>query len=116
MAEPRRWFDPSQPQTLQTAVILCYVLGVLGVLFGFGQPGFLVSLALIPAGFGVANEKRWGYWLGVVLSAINVVVALTILKIVGFNLQALANLGFMVAVLALFLHRHSREYQRVWFK
>ena len=116
MAEPRRWFDAAPPQTLQTAVILCYVLGVLGVLFGYGNQGFLVSLALIPAGYGVANEKRWGYWLGVVLAGINVLVAALIVKLSGFNIEAIANLGFMVALLALFLHTQSREYQRVWFK
>jgi hypothetical protein len=116
VAEPRRWFDSTQPQTLQTAVVLCYLLAVLGVLFVFGNPVLLFSLALVFAGYGVANEKRWGYYLGIVVGAINVLAALAVLKYSGFSLPALANVGFMVAVIALFLHPQSREYQRVWFK
>ena len=29
-----RWFNPSQPQTLQTGVLLCYLNAVFGLLFG----------------------------------------------------------------------------------
>ena len=116
MAEPRHWFDSTQPQTLQTAVVLCYILAVLGILFGFSSPVLLFSVALALAGYGVANEKRWGYYLGIVVGVINVLAALAVLKYSGFSLPALANVGFMVAVVALFLHPQSREYQRVWFK
>ncbi|HUI03631.1 MAG TPA: hypothetical protein VLZ77_08810 [Acidimicrobiales bacterium] len=117
MAEPRRWFDPSQPQTLQSAVMICYVITALSLLFIlFGSFPELAVLGLGVAGYGVANERRWGYWLGVVLAALNALVWLALLAESSFQLGFLINLGFMVALAALFLHPQSREYQRVWFK
>ena len=65
--QTRRWVDPSQPQTLQIAVFLLYAQAVLLLLFGaFLSP---VGLALIAggvgAGYGIANEQKWGYGLGI---------------------------------------------------
>ena len=116
MAEPRRWFDPSQPQTLQSAVMICYVITALSLLYIlFGAFPQLAVLGLGVAGYGVANEKRWGYWLGVVLAALNALLWLGTL-VVTHALAAVITLAFMVALCALFLHPQSREYQRVWFK
>ncbi len=65
MAEPRRWFDPSQPQTLQGAVMLSYVTAAISLLLVlFGAYPLVISLGLGAAAYGVANEQRWGYWLG----------------------------------------------------
>jgi hypothetical protein len=116
MAEPRRWFDPTQPQTLQNAVILCYIIAAFAIVFLLVSTPNPVSLFLGVAGYGVANERRWGYWLGIALAGLNVILWLLILYLGGFNIGALVNLAFMVALLALFLHPHSREYQSVWFK
>jgi len=116
MAEPRRWFDSSQPQTLQGAVMLCYVIaafGILSVLFG-AAPG-IIALATGVAGFGVANERRWGYWLGIVLSVLTALLYLLLL-VDGFPKSILINLVFTGVLIALFLHPQSREYQRIWFK
>src|SRR5579884_3026240 len=68
----RRWLDRSQPQTLYMASVLLYInavflllallvygiggLGILGLVLLFGQVG---------AAWGIANEKRLGYYLGV---------------------------------------------------
>jgi len=115
MAEPRRWFDPSQPQTLQGAVMLCYATAVLGVLsLLFGSAFALSSLALGVAGFGVANERRWGYVLGIVLSGLMVLLYLYLLATGIFGI--VINLLFIGVLLALFLHPQSRHYQRIWFK
>lgn len=126
MAEPRRWFDSSQPQTLQGAVMLSYltaVFGLLGIVRG-SYVGFeIVPLGLGVAAWGVANEKRWGYWLGVVLAVITVIedigFAFVVLRItsVSFLLfDALIQLFFGVVVAVLYLHPHSRQYQHIWFK
>ena len=73
MAEPRRWFDPSQPQTLQGAVMLSYLTAALSLLWIlFGAYPLVISLGLGAAGYGVANERRWGYWLGIVLAGLSV--------------------------------------------
>ena len=121
MADDRRWFDGSQPQTLQGAVILCYltaVFGLIGLLArAYPQAGplaELVPLALGAAGFGVANEKRWGYRLGVALAAFNVLVDLYVLIRAGFGIAL--TLLFAVVLLGLFLHSQSREYERIWFR
>ncbi len=115
MAEPRRWFDPSQPQTLQGAVMLCYVTSALSLVWIlFGAYPLIVSLGLGVAGYGVANELRWGYWLGVVLAGLS---ALTLLLFVFSGAYGVVlNLAFMVVLVALFLHPQSRAYQRIWFK
>jgi len=115
MAEPRRWFDPSQPQTLQGAVMLCYITGALSLLWVlFGAYPLVTSIGLGVAGYGVANERRWGYWLGIVLAGLTVLVLL--LALLSGVTAILLNLVFMVVLVFLFLHPHSREYQRIWFK
>ena len=116
MAEDRHWFDSSQPQTLQGAVMLCYVLaafGLLWILLGAYPLAEIVPLALGAAGYGVANEKRWGYRLGVVVASLNVLIYLYLL-VLGFFAIVL-NLLFAGVLLALFLHPQSREYERIWF-
>lgn len=107
--ETRRWTNPSQPQTLQIAVLLFYLDAVMAVLFGaFLSPlGLLLLAAYIASGFGIANEKRWGYVLGLVTAGVGVIFVLG-----GGNL---INLLFAVALVALLLHPQSRDYQRIWF-
>ncbi len=115
MAEPRRWFDPSQPQTLQGAVMLSYFTAGLSLLFVlFGAYPLVFSLGLGAAAYGVANERRWGYWLGIVLAGLSGL--LLLLAVVSGSHSLIINLVFMVVLFALYLHPQSREYQRVWFK
>jgi hypothetical protein len=117
MPDDRRWFDGSQPQTLQGAVMLCYltaVLGLISLVLGTYPVAEIVPLALGVAGFAVANEKRWGYRLGVVLASLNALVAIWILLLGG--VAFLINLLFAVVLLGLFLHSQSRQYERIWFR
>jgi hypothetical protein len=117
MPDDRRWFDGSQPQTLQGAVMLCYltaVFGLIAIVLGTYPLAEIVPLALGVAGFGVANEKRWGYRLGVVLAALNVLIDIWVLFLGGFAI--LLTLLFAVVLLGLFLHSHSRQYERIWFR
>lgn len=113
----RKFFDQTQPQTLQIAVALLYLRAALLFLEG----GFLSALGLVlMAGFvggayGIANEKKLGYRVGVAVAVINL----------GFLLQfgldttvryLLIDLLFAVGLVALLLHPQSRDYQRIWFK
>lgn len=122
MAEARKWFDSSQPQTLQGAVMLSYLTAFFGILSLVGGAGIfaIIPLAIGAAGFGVANEKRWGYGLGVGLSAFNVVESAVLLFLVGISalgtLSVLLSILFAVILFALYVHPQSREYQRIWFK
>jgi hypothetical protein len=116
MADDRRWFDSSQPQTLQGAVMLCYftaAFALVYILLGSYPAAEIVPLALGVAGHGVANEKRWGYRLGVVLAGLNVLVDVYVLFLGATGI--LFTLLFAVVLLALFLHTQSREYERIWF-
>ena len=117
--QTRRWVDPSQPQTLQIAVFLLYAQAVLLLLFGaFLNP---IGLALIAgglgAGYGIANEQKWGYGLGLVVAFFPFIfrIAYDGLNHV-FATGDVIELMFEVALVLLLLHPQSREYERIWFK
>ncbi len=110
-----RWVDKTQPQTLVIATIVMYINAVLGLITRYAFLGSGLGLVLVlgpvAAGWGIANEKKWGYWLGVVLTAVMVAFLVT-----SFGLGGIISLLFYVALLALLLHPQSREYRRTWFK
>jgi hypothetical protein len=112
-----RWINHSQPQTLQTGTMLLYVEGVLGVLLG-SYGGLFVCVAMVVGGFGVANDKRWGYGIALAAAVLNV---LFIFRFWGVaqaftNVDPLLSLMFGAALVGLLLHPMSRSYQRIWFK
>ena len=113
--QTRRWLNPSQPQTLQIAVFLLYINAVFGLIGGgFSTIGLLIVAGGIGAGFGIANEKRWGYGLGLVMAFLPFLFRLAF----GGSLlgASIVNLMFEIALVALLLHPQSRDYQRIWFK
>jgi uncharacterized RDD family membrane protein YckC len=104
--ETRRWTNPSQPQTLYMATFLLYINAVFDVIFsGFNPIAVVIGAVQVAAGFGIANEKRWGYMLGIAVAGVRVLFALGLLI-------PLITAG---ALLALLLHPQSRGYQRIWF-
>ena len=111
-----QWFNPHQPQTLQSAVILCYIQAVFTLLsIGYlGAFGLLLLVGLGGGGFGIANEKKWGYTLAVAAAVFQVGISLA-LGGLG-NIQVLIGFAFDVLLVVLLLHKQSREYQRIWFK
>ena len=109
-----RWVDRTQPQTLMSATILMYINAVFGIIYGqaFVFPlGTLLVLGPVAAGLGIANQKKWGYWLGVVLTALMVAYLVRY-----FSYGAVISLLFYGALLALLLHPQSRAYRKVWFR
>ena len=63
---------------------------------------------------GIANERKWGYGLGVGMAF-----APFVLRVMygGSLLGAdIITLLFEIALIALLLHPQSRDYQRIWFK
>lgn len=114
----RRWTNHSHPQTLQIAVFLLYFDAVLIALSGGLVSVFGLALVAgnVGAGYGIANDKRWGYVLGVVMSLLGLSVYIQALS-AGAGLLDVGPIGLMFAVaqLALLLHPQSREYQRIWF-
>jgi hypothetical protein len=91
-----------------------YINAALGVHLGavFVSP-FLAILVLGPvaAGWGIANEKKWGYWLALALTVIEVLYLL-----LHFSYGSVISLIFYIALVALLLHPESRAYRRTWFR
>ena len=73
--------------------------------------GTVLVVGPVAAGWGIANEKKWGYWLGVGLAVLQVAFML-----LYFSVGAVLNLIFYVALVALLLHPQSRAYRRTWFR
>lgn len=125
------WINNRQPQTLYIAQILLYVSAVSALVFGgtgvgvienrLGQLVIVLLLTFGAAGgaFGIANEQKWGYLLGIAAAIAPFVVRLLIWRradlseAIQWNLFGLV---FDVAVLAALLHRQSGEYQRIYFR
>jgi hypothetical protein len=113
-----KWVDRTQPQTLMMATIVMYINAGFGLIYGqefvvLGPVplGALIIAGQVAAGLGIANEKKWAYWLGVGLTAVFLAYL-----IVHFSFLSMVNVIFYGALLALLLHPQSREYRRIWFK
>jgi hypothetical protein len=116
--EQRQWINRTQPQTLYIATIFCYIDAVFGLLGG--EVTVLVGLVMVgllgAGGFGIANEKRWGYLCAVGGAVLQLAVLLLVFGASVFTSTAILSLLFDGALVALLLHPMSREYQRIWFK
>ena len=113
-----RWINQHQPQTLVTATILCYVEAVI-VLLNIGLIsiiGLALAAGLAAGGYGIANEKKWGYGLAVAAS----ILLLLLYLVAGIhqltNVFVIIPIIFVAALVTLLLHPMSRDYQRIWFK
>ena len=144
----RRFFNPSQPQTMQVAVFLLYANVVVALLFRSGGEGLfaaaanavlrgeppysgatllgnLIAVLFVVGSAGsaylIANEKRIGWRMGVVVAAAPLV-AIAIVLTIGYprraSLGSVIGIGFLfdVALLALLLHKQTRDYEKIWFK
>lgn len=102
-----------------SAVFDVIFLQFLATIYGF-PIGIVMLAAFVAAGYGIANDRRWGYNLGVAAAGLQVAVyvALPIMLDVAiiFDPLFLLNALFPVALFALLLHPMSRDYQRIWFE
>lgn len=115
--ETRRWTNPTQPQTLQIAVFLLYINAVFTALLG--GLGSIIGIALVAGGaaggFGIANEKRWGYNLGLAMAFLPFILRIAFNGVENMLGGSIINLMFEIALVALLLHPQSRDYQKIWF-
>ena len=126
--ELRRWFNPHQPQTLQTAVFLLYIRAVLAILpitsstYGrYWGDGVAVIAGLVMAlsALGIANDKRWGWRLAIAVTVVGIYPL--VIWLIRLGPGVLGELDFLLlalwptAQLALLLHPMSRDHQRIWF-
>ena len=116
--ETRRWINHSLPQTLGNAVLLLYISAAFDAVLGgylFSPIGIAIVAGKAAAGYGIANEKKWGYQLGLAMAFLPF-----ILRFLTGGLDAVLGTGiislmFEVLLVALLLHKESKEYQRIWF-
>ena len=118
--ETRRWLNQSQPQMLQSATLLLYINAVFAVL-RIGSPIFLIDVAGAVAAYGIANDKKWGYQLGLAVAFIPT--ALGVLDLVGITnvlayrtFDLVVFLLFKLLLVGLLFHPTSKGYVRIWFK
>ena len=110
-----RWVNPSQPQTLYGATILCYIDAVFGVI-SFSPLLILIAIGLGAGGFGIANEKKWGYAVAVGAAIVQVALLLLIFGVDVFGFPQILSLMFDGLLVALLVHPLSRDDQRIWFR
>ncbi len=116
MAGPQRFFDPSQPQTLQIATFLLYLDAAFAFLGGLANGiGLLVAAAYAGGAYGMANGKKWGYGLALGVAVLQLVLLMSAGSIDQLLRAHTIQVMFAVALVALLLHPQSREYQRIWF-
>jgi len=113
----RKWIDPSQPQTLQAAVLFCYINTAIAFIYllAFGATPSLLLIALGVSAFFIANERRWAYFV-----ACGVAILFLGFQLVAFVFShgafgGILPLLFTIVLVVLLLHPQSREYQKIWF-
>jgi hypothetical protein len=111
----RKFVNQFQPQTLFIATVLLYINAVFDFL-SFIPLFMLAAVALAAGGYGIANEKRWGYGLAVAIAVLRVAVLLLFARSDVLQFPLILTLIFDVALVALLVHPESRQYQRIWFK
>ena len=122
------WVNNRQPQTLYISQVLMYIRGGLGILFGalfaLGSAGLLgivyvllTTVGMIAAAFGIANEKKWGYRLGIAaaIAPLALVALDVVFNVINVRVD-LIGIMFDIALVALLLHPMSKDYAKVWFK
>ena len=113
MAGQQRFFDPSQPQTLQIATILLYIEAFFSLVSPYGL-ALPFAAAYGAGGYGIANGKKWGYILALVVAVLRLV-TLLVGRTMTSALDDPIGLMFGIAMVALLVHPQSREYQKIWF-
>jgi len=111
----RKFVNQFQPQTLVIATVLLYINAVFDFL-SFWPLLMLIAVALAAGGYGIANEKRWGYSLAVVVAVLRVALLLIFAGADVLEFPLILTLLFDAALVGLLVHPESREYQRIWFK
>lgn len=116
--DTRRWINQSQPQTLVNATLLLYLNAAFTALLGglFSLIGLVLVAGGVAAGFGIANEQRWGYQLGLGMAFAPFVLRFAFGGLGAVFGISVISLLFEIVLVALLLHDQSREYQRIWFR
>lgn len=114
----RRFLNQTQPQTLYLACLLLYINAAFDLVFG----GFLVSpfivlpLGMAAGAYGIANDKKWGYMLGVAAAVVSIMLFVYVFRTAVFEIPLIFTLLIDCVLVYLLVHPESRDYQRIWMK
>jgi hypothetical protein len=110
-----RFLNTSQPQTLVIGTILLYIDAFFALIYGF--PAMLIAIAMAAGAFGIANERKWGYTIGLAGAILQLVTLVAFLGLAHL-LDGLNFLTFVfdAALVGLLLHPMSRDYTKIWFR
>lgn len=114
----RRFLNQSQPQTLVIGTLLLYINAVFGLLswLALTPIGLAIVVGLAAGGYGIANEKKWGYGIAVAAAILQLALLLAWAGMQVLEFPLIITLLFDGALVGLLLHPESRDYQRIWFK
>ena len=124
------WINQRQPQTLYISQFLLYFSAVISI---FDQPptgvfsnyilrnGLLILIVFGSAGgaFGIANNRRWGYILGVAAAIAPFAIRFELARQIDIGFAIEWNIiggMFDIALIAALLHPMSRDHQKIWFR
>jgi hypothetical protein len=123
-----QWINRSHPQMLFIAVFLCYFQAVQGLLQAMGLQGIGGVVANDPiiflfivfglgfGGLGIANDKKWGYWLALGAGIVHVAMYVIVFEFRFLGSTLIVSFIFDLALIGLLTHPQNREYQKIWFR
>jgi hypothetical protein len=113
--------DHSQPQTLQTGVMLIYLLAAMNIISAllFGAGGYFLILLVagsILGAVGIANDSKGGYRVAIAFTILPLLYLVVLM--VWYHVAAFPTITELmeIALVCLLLHPQSREYARIWFR
>ena len=110
-----RLYNRSLPQMLSTAQLLLYLNAVLDLLFRFGGSfGIAIAVAEGLGAFGLANEKKWGYWVALAAASLPVILIIVAFGSLSY-FSAIITLLVRGVVVAFLIHPSSRSYKTIYF-
>ena len=116
----RKFLNQFQPQTLVIGTMLCYLDAIFGFLFGMVATSVVLALLTIAGlaigGYGIANEKKWGYAVAVGAAVLQLGMLLVIFRLDVLGFPTIMTLMFDGLLVGLLVHPMSRDYQRIWFR
>lgn len=116
--ETKQWLNRSLPQYLYGATLLLYMNAAIGALFEgwLANPfGWLLLAGHVGAGYGISNERKWGWQLGVAMAFAPMAFRFIFLGLGHILSVGIIGLLFEVVLIVLLLHDESRQHQRIWF-
>ena len=129
--ESRRVTNPALPRGLYVAQLLLYVWAVYAIVWsgiwawaGEDRGGalalaFMFGFARALAAYGVSNEGKWGYWLGLIVCGVTIIPTVNDVVHQPSLLLHPDVLVLFVLPFAVFFHLlepSSRDYARTWFR